>query len=449
MASAASMQDILPLLIWPFAASVVLIGIHAYFGLHVLRRGIVFADLALAQISALGATLAFAAGHAVGSPESFVYALACTVAGAALLTGSRRLAPLINQEAFIGVLYVAATAATILVIDRSPQGAEHVKRILIGSILSVEQGQVMELALVYALVGAMLWALHRRLVELSEHLTGDTRPPWQVIALDLAFYVAFGIVVTSSVAVAGILLVFCFLIIPAVIGAMFTRRIGAALAIGWAIGIAASATGLFGSFAFDAPTGAAMVLAFVGALAGATAFRALVFTTPVERTRRAARTVRTAGIACAIIILASSLWLVVAPTADQPLLAAVETTFGLGPEPFLSEDERATYEDAAAMAERLRRQIEGLNAGERAARWQGTGLSDEDVRRIGSYQRSFNEMARGELFVMDVLKGRARERQRWYLGLPLAAMSVAALALPILLRRSRRAAAALTSSGAR
>jgi zinc/manganese transport system permease protein len=434
------MQDILPLLIWPFAASIVLIGIHAYFGLHVLRRGIVFADLALAQISALGATLAFAAGHAVGSPESFLYALACTVAGAALLTASRRVAPLINQEAFIGVMYVAATAATILVIDRSPQGAEHVKRILIGSILSVDEGQVMELAVLYALVGAVLWALHGRLVELSEHLTGGARPAWHVIALDLAFYVAFGIVVTSSVAVAGILLVFCFLIIPALIGAMFTRRIGRALAIGWATGIAASTAGLFGSFAFDAPTGAAMVLALVGALVIGTALRALVFTTPAERARRTALALRVVGIAGAIIVLASSLWLIVAPAADQPLLAAFEAAFRLGPEPFLSEDERATYEDAAATAQRLRAQIEGLNARERAARWQGAGLSDEDVRNIGSYQRSFNEMARGELFVMDVLKGRARERQRWYVGLPLAAAATAGLAMPFLMRRGRASA---------
>lgn len=443
------MQDILPLLIWPFAASVVLIGIHAYFGLHVLRRGIVFADLALAQISALGATLAFAAGHAAGSPESFVYALACTVAGATLLTGSRRLAALVNQEAFIGVLYVAATAATILVIDRSPQGAEHVKRILIGSILSVEQGQVTELAIVYGAVGAVVWALHGRLVELSEHLIGSARPAWQVMALDLAFYVAFGVVVTSSVAVAGILLVFCFLIIPALIGAMYRRGIAAPLAIGWATGIAASAAGLLASFALDAPTGAAMVLAFVAALAAATALRVLVFTTPAERARRRAIALRAGGIACAIAVLASSAWLILAPSADQPLLAAIETAFGLGPEPFLSEDERATYADASAAAERLKREIDALNARERTARWQGAGLSDEDVRRFGSYQRSFNEMARGELFVMDVLKGRARARQRWYIGVPLAAASAALLASPLLLRARRARPAALANSDAR
>jgi zinc/manganese transport system permease protein len=429
------MQDILPLLVWPFAASIVLIGIHAYFGLHVLRRGIVFADLALAQISALGATLAFAAGHAAGSSESFFYALGCTVAGAALLTASRRLAPLINQEAFIGVMYVAATAAAILVIDRSPQGAEHVKRILIGSILSVERDRVVELAVVYGLVGIVLWTLHGRLVALSDRLGEPGRAAWQVVVLDLAFYVAFGVVVTSSVAVAGILLVFCFLIIPALVGAMFTRRIGPALALGWTSGTAASAAGLWGSFAFDAPTGAAMVLALVASLAIATTLRALVFTAAAERARRSAAAARAVGIGAAVLVLVSSVWLIVAPAADQPLLTLLETTFGLGPEPFLSDDERATYEDAAATAQRLKGQIEGLNTRERTARWKGAEMSDDDVRRIGSYQRSFNEMARGELFVMDVLRGRARERQRWYVGVPLAAVAVATLIAPLLLRR--------------
>src|SRR6185369_6035808 len=122
--------------------------------------------------------------------------------------------------------------------------------------------------------------------------------------------------------------------------------------------------------------------------------------------------------------------------------ALLEMTVGLGPEPFLSDDERATYEDAAATAQRLKGEIEGLNARERASRWKSAELSDDDVRRIGSYQRSFNEMARGELFVMDVLRGRARERQRWYVGLPLAAAAAAILAGPPLLRRR-----ALRSSG--
>jgi zinc/manganese transport system permease protein len=431
------MQDIAPLLVWPFAASVALIGIHAYLGLHVLRRGIVFADLALAQISALGATVAFAAGYAPASSAGFAYTLAFTAFGAALLTASRRFARVINQEAFIGVLYVAATAATILVVDRSPQGAEHVKKILIGSLLAVESDQVIEIVLLYGLIAVLLYALRRPFFHLSETYGDAGRPAWQVAVLDLLFYLAFGVVVTSSVAIAGVLLVFCFLIVPAVIGMMFTQRTGPALAIGWSTGIAASVLGLCGSFEFDAPTGAAMVLAFVFVLALAGAARALVFTGAETRRRRWVATGSGAAIAGTLVLLASGVWLIVAPKADQPLLALVEATTGLGPEPFLTQDERDTYRDAAASAERFKGEVERLNARERSSRWQGTRLSDDEVRRLGSYQQSFNEMARGELFVMDVLRGHARERQRWYIGLPLAVVAAALLALALRPDRGR------------
>src|SRR5215469_8783338 len=131
------MADMLAFLALPFAASVVFVGVHAWLGLHVLRRNVVFADLALAQLSALGATLAYAVGYPPTSLESFAYALLLTGLGAALLTASRGLARHVSQEAMVGILYVLATAATILVIDRSPQGAEHVKRMLVGSILTV------------------------------------------------------------------------------------------------------------------------------------------------------------------------------------------------------------------------------------------------------------------------------------------------------------------------
>src|ERR1700751_1866660 len=136
------MSDALAFLLYPFAASVAFVLIHAYLGVHVLRRNIVFADLALAQLSALGATVAFALGYAPVSPAGFAYAFAFTTLGALLLTATRSLSRFISQEAFVGILYVAATAAPVLVVDRSPQGAEHVKKILIGSILTVEAAEL-------------------------------------------------------------------------------------------------------------------------------------------------------------------------------------------------------------------------------------------------------------------------------------------------------------------
>jgi zinc/manganese transport system permease protein len=428
--------DIAAFLALPFAAACVLVAIHAYLGLHVLLRGIVFADLALAQLSALGATVAFAAGHAPQSLAALGYAFLFATVGALLMTASRRLVGIMSQEAFIGILYVVATAATILIIDRSPQGAEHVKRMLVGSLLTVEPASLVELALVYGAIGGVHWLARRPLLALS---TGGDKAgigPWQAALWDLVFYLSFGVVVTSSVSIAGVLLVFCFLIIPAVIGSLFTGTIGVALVIAWMIGTAASALGLIASFLLDLPTGAAMVLAFAGALVLAGASRPLLFISSAVRRAR----LRLVGAAAAAVILTTvllaCLWLILAPAADQPLLALFEQISGIGPETFLTADERATYVDAQATAARWQNEVDRLNARERRSRWSGERLSDDEVRRVGSYQQSFNEMARGELFVLDVLRTHARARERWYIGVPLGL--VAALGLAVLAWRHRR-----------
>src|SRR5437870_10483833 len=166
------MSDALSLLLLPFAASIAFVLIHAYFGVHVLRRNIVFADLALAQLSALGATVAFANGYAPASGAGFAYALLFTAIGAGLLTLTRPLAQFISQEAFVGILYVVATAATILVVDRSPQGAEHVKKILIGNILTVGPPELAKFAALYAAIGLFHWLARKPLLAIS----GDAAP---------------------------------------------------------------------------------------------------------------------------------------------------------------------------------------------------------------------------------------------------------------------------------
>jgi zinc/manganese transport system permease protein len=413
------MTDVLAFLALPFAASAIFVGIHTYLGLHVLRRNVVFADLALAQLSALGATAAFTIGYPPASLAGFSYALLFTGLGAVLLTASRRFARSVSQEAIVGILYVTATAATILLIDRAPQGAEHVKRMLIGSILTVEPGDLVKFAVLYGAIGLMHWIFRRPLLAVSQHGKAG-QGNWRVAFWDLAFFLSFGVVVTSSVAAAGVLLVFSFLIIPAVIGTLFSRRIAPALVIGSMAGIVASACGLLGSFLLDLPTGAAMVVAFVIVLALGGLLRALAVAPRDERLRNRRRFRRAiVGLALAIG-LAASLWLLLWPTADQPLLALAERAAGIGPERFLSAGERATFLDAEVYEARYQRQLADLNARERDSRWHGARLSDEDVRRMGSYQRSFNEMGRGERFVQDILRVKARERERWYVGAPAA-----------------------------
>jgi zinc/manganese transport system permease protein len=411
------MSDALAFLALPFAVSVVFVLMHAYLGVHVLRRRIVFADLALAQLSALGATVAFANGYPPASAAGFAYALVFTTIGAALLTLTRSLARFVSQEAFVGIVYVVATAATILVVDRSPQGAEHVKKILVGSLLTVEPADVAKFAVLYAVIGGLHWLARGPLLALS----GDTtRTGVTVWFWDFVFFLSFAVVVTSSVTTAGVLLVFSLLIVPAVVGSIYSDRLARALPIAWAVGIAACAAGLAASYALDLPTGAALVTAQAAFLVLAGLVRILILPERAKR-RRALRMAGTAFTATLLIaVLASSAWLMIAPRSDQPLLSLVEQATGVGPTGWLRPAERDAYESAAVDALRFQGEVERLDAAEKAARYQGTPLSDDDIRRIASYQKTFLEMARGERFVQETLQERARLRARWWLGVPCA-----------------------------
>ena len=427
--------EILAFAALPLAAAIVFTGIHTWFGLQVLRRNVVFADLALAQVSALGATVAVVAGHAVSSTAGYAYALIFTAAGALLLTASRGIARNVRQEAFIGVLYVVATAATVLVVDRSPQGAEHVKRMLVGSILSVSADEVMKFTVLYGLIGALHWVVRRQLLRAAD----DTSSGAGATAFwDLVFYLSFGVVVTSSVGTAGVLLVFCFLIVPALIGSLFSPHIGAALAIGWAAGAAASAAGIFGSFLLDAPTGAVTVVAFAAALVIAGGVRAFI-AAPAEQRRHNRRLgLRVSGITLCLAIGVSGQWVIIAPAGDHPVLAAIEMATGIGPERFMTPRERADYLDATMFERRHKTEVDRLYDLERKSRWQGDELTADEVRRIGSVQQTLTEMGRGERFVVDYLRTRARERERWYVGIPLAALGLFGLAAIAWMKRRAR-----------
>ena len=428
------MADAISLLLLPFAAAVAFVLIHTWLGVHVLRRRVVFADLGLAQLSALGASVAFAAGHAANGVPAFVYALLFTVLGAALLTGLRVLGRAVNQEAFIGILYVAATAATILIVDRSPQGAEHVRKVFVGSILTVSATDVAELFGLYAAVGVLHAVLRRPLLaasasEPAQGADATARGHW---GWDFVFFLSFGLVVTSSVRIAGVLLVFSLLIVPPLIGSFFSPRLPVVLLVGWAVGILASGAGLGGAYWFDLPTGAAMVAALAIALLCGGLVRLLIASKQSGRHRRIAA--RGSAALALSAILASSLWLIARPAADQPLLALVERTTGIGAADFMSAADRQLYDDAGRDSLRFEVEFARLAAMEKTTRHADAPLTDEEVRRIASYQRSFTDMSRGERFVQDVLRTKARARQRWLIGVPGALLSALGL---LLLRRGR------------
>ena len=431
-------SDALAFLALPFEASIVFVLMHAYLGVHVLHRKIVFADLALAQLSALGATVAFANGYPATSAAGFGYALLFTAIGAALFTAIRGLSGHVSQEAFVGIVYVVATAATILVVDRSPQGAEHVKKMLVGSILTVDPVDVAKVTVLYAAIGLLHWFARRPFLALSSESPPTSRTRVEVWAWDFAFFLSFGIVVTSSVATAGVLLVFSLLIVPAVIGSIFSGKLPVVLVIAWSVGIAACAAGLAGSYVLDLPTGAAMVTALAAFLAVAGLSRILIFVGTERRRANLRIALHTVAAAALVALLASSVWLMMNPSGDQPLLALIERATGAGSVWFLERSERETYESAARDTVRFQGEVDRLNAMEKAARYQGAPLSDDEIRRIASYQQSFNEMTRGERFVQEVLRGKARARERWIIGVPVALMAL--LGLLWLTRRLRKRA---------
>jgi zinc/manganese transport system permease protein len=248
----------------PLVACMVIVAVHSYLGLHVIAREVIFVDLSLAQMAALGATVAIFFGAEGDSTTAFLYSLGFTTLGAALfsLTRARHGKDLVPQEAIIGIVYVVASAAALLVADRSPRGGEAIKDILVGSLLWVGWPAIIRLAVVYAVVGVFHWALRRRFLAISFEPERAEREGWNLRAWDFLFYLSFGLVITFSVPIVGVLLVFSFLVVPAAIAFQFTRERGRLAVIAWVAGMLASAGGLWVSFRYDLPTGPVIVCVF-------------------------------------------------------------------------------------------------------------------------------------------------------------------------------------------
>jgi zinc/manganese transport system permease protein len=254
--------DLLALMWMPFLMCLVLTGIHAYLGFHVIAREVVFVDIALAQIAALGATAAFLFGYELDTWESYVAGLSFTVVGALVLALTRSRERRVSQEAVIGVVYAVSSAGAVLLADRSPHGAEHLRGMLVGSILSVRGSEVLKVAILYAIIGLFHWLCRRPFFLISTDPVTAYREGWRVRAWDFLFYASFGIVVTSSVRIAGVLLVFSYLIVPALAAIIIGGPIGVRLLIGWAFGTAVSVLAMVASAVLDLPTGATVVCAF-------------------------------------------------------------------------------------------------------------------------------------------------------------------------------------------
>ncbi len=249
-------------LLAPFVASLILTGIHAYLGVHVVERGVIFVDLSLAQIAALGTTIAALYSIEPHSTTAYVISLLFTFIGAAVFSTIRGRRARIPQEAIIGICYAVASAAAILAMSKSVEQTEHLKEMLVGNILTVSWFEVGKTAALYGAIGLFHFIFRRKFLLISMDPEAAEAQGINTRLWDFLFYASFGFVVTSSVAIAGVLLVFCYLIVPSVAAMLYAENIGPRLAIGWTMGTLVSAVGVYLSLVIDLPTGATIVCTF-------------------------------------------------------------------------------------------------------------------------------------------------------------------------------------------
>lgn len=399
------------LLLWPFVAGIVLTAIHAWLGLQVLARGVVFADLSLAQVAALGLTVAILAGHTVQSDAAYWYALAFAFGGAVLFAVARGYERKIQQEAVIGIVYVVSASLGVLALDRAPQGAEYIKHILIGSILTVTPEEVGRIAALYAAIGVVHWLCRRPLIEVSFDPARAAANRRRVFLWDVVFYGSFALVVTSSVRIAGVLLVFTYLIVPAALAGLVASDLRRRLLVAWTLGVALTAAGVYASWGWDLPTGPAIVTAF-GAATLVVGITALL--------RRSSP--RSLGRAVAAVVALAGAVLVASPKIDQPWLDALEKLAPPVQTAFLTEFERTTRAETLEAIERAKAELTRLRAIEQDVRWGKTEMHPDKVERLRQYLAGRSEISAGDELVLRHLAAQARERQRWWLGLPLLAL---------------------------
>jgi len=254
------MSDALTVMQWPLIACLLLPGMLVYLGLHIVRREVIFVDLALAQVAMLGTCVSLLMGHEPQDWQSYAWSFAFTLIGAAIFAATRHKGHhRVPQEALIGITYVVAAAAGILLLSRTAEGNEELRRTLIGDVLLVSQKDVLRTFLVYLAIGVVHFIFRKKFLMISFDSDAAAASGMRVKWWDFLFYALFGLVVTSFVQIGGVLLVFSYLIVPAVCASYLANRVSALLAIGWITATLASVIGLYAAYRLDLPTGAAIV----------------------------------------------------------------------------------------------------------------------------------------------------------------------------------------------
>jgi zinc/manganese transport system permease protein len=243
-------------------AALILAGIHAYLGFHVVSRGVIFVDLSLAQVAALGAVIAISLGFEEGIWR-YIISLLFTFFGAFIITIARTRDERIPQEAFIGIVYAGSTAVAVLLLAHQPHGKEEMEHMLAGSLLTVGPAELIKIAILYSAIGVFHYVFRDRFILISTDRAEAERRGLKVPWWDFLFYASFAVVVTSSVSIAGVLLVFSLLVIPPVVALLLTTRAKGRLALGWSVGMAGAIIGILASVGLDLPAGPSVMTALV------------------------------------------------------------------------------------------------------------------------------------------------------------------------------------------
>src|SRR2546423_4994328 len=214
-----NLPDLLSLMKWPLIASLILPWLLVYLGLHIVQRGVIFVDLALAQTAAFGSCMSLVLGYDVHDWQSYALSLGFTFVGAAVLTYTRTRNQRVPQEALIGIVYVVAAAASILALSKSAGGNEELQRSLVGELLVVKVGDIQKTFVLFVIVGIAHFVFRRQFMTISSDSAKAAASGLNVRWWDFVFYILFGVVVTSFVHIGGVLLVFTYLVVPAVCAA--------------------------------------------------------------------------------------------------------------------------------------------------------------------------------------------------------------------------------------
>ncbi len=246
----------------PFLACLILTGIHVYFGIHVVQRGIIFVDISLAQVAALGSIIGMLFEFRLHTTASYFFSLAFTFLAATVFTFTRFKEYIVPQEAMIGIIYAIATAISFLVLDRIPEEAGHIKHMLVGNILFISWPQLIKMTALYGVVGIFHFIFRKEFTMITLDVAQAKEKKVSIRLWDFLFYISFGIIITSSIEIAGVLLVFSYLIIPSVCAMLLSNRLNIQLIIGWALSAITSLAGLYVSATFDYLPGSMIICIF-------------------------------------------------------------------------------------------------------------------------------------------------------------------------------------------